>query len=53
MRNVSKVVEKMKTHILCSVTCFTENHAIYKIMWKNILELNKHHMKIGRKIVAC
>ena len=29
----TKVVEKIKTHILCSVTFF-ENLAVYKIMWK-------------------
>ena len=38
MRNVSdKVVEKSKTHILCSTTFFfSENCAIYETMW-NIL----------------
>jgi hypothetical protein len=30
----TKVVEKIKTHILCSITFF-ENHAFYEIMWKN------------------
>ena len=30
-----KVVEKIKTHILCSVTFFSlEIHAFYEIMWK-------------------
>ena len=28
----TKVVEKIKTHILCSVTFFFENHAVYEIM---------------------
>ena len=31
------VIEKIKTHILCSVTFF-ENRAIHEIMWKNIVE---------------
>ena len=31
-----KFVEKIKRHIFCSITCCTENHAIYDIMW-NIL----------------
>jgi len=29
----TKVVEKIKTHILCSVNCFSENRAVYEIMW--------------------
>ena len=31
------VLDKIKTHILCSVTFF-ENHAIYELMWKNTVE---------------
>jgi hypothetical protein len=34
----TKVVEKIKTHILCRVTFFYENHAVYEIMWKNIVD---------------
>jgi hypothetical protein len=30
----TKVVEKIKTHILCSVTFFFENRAVYEIMWE-------------------
>jgi len=30
----TKVVQKIKTHILCSVTFFFENRAVYEIMWK-------------------
>jgi hypothetical protein len=30
----TKFVEKIKTHILCSVTFFSENRAVYEIMWK-------------------
>jgi hypothetical protein len=38
MRNVlDKFVEKIKTHILCSVT-FSENRAVYEIMSKNMVE---------------
>jgi len=29
----TKVVDKIKTHILCS-TCFPEKSAVYDIMWK-------------------
>ena len=31
-----KVLEKIKTHALCSITIFfLENHAVYEKMWKN------------------
>jgi len=30
----TKVVEKIKTHILCSVT-ISDKGAVYKIMWEN------------------
>jgi hypothetical protein len=35
-----KVVEKIKTHILCSIIIFFpfENLAVYDIMWKNVVE---------------
>jgi len=33
----TKVVENIKTHVLCSVTSL-ENRADYEIMWKNIVE---------------
>jgi hypothetical protein len=29
-----KVVEKIKTHILCSKTFYSRNRAVYEIMWK-------------------
>ena len=35
-RHVSdKVVEKIKTHILHSITFFSKNRAIYEIMWRH------------------
>ena len=33
------VVEKIETHILCTVPFFLESRADYKAMWKNIVEL--------------
>jgi len=33
----TKVVEKIKTHILCSLNIF-ENRAVYEIMWRNYVE---------------
>jgi len=29
-----KVVEIIRTHILCSVIFFSENRAVYEVMWK-------------------
>jgi hypothetical protein len=36
----TRVVDKTKTHILCSIS-FSENHAVYEIMWKNVVEMDK------------
>jgi hypothetical protein len=36
----TKVVEKITTHILVSVNFFFEKHAVFEIMWKNILEVD-------------
>jgi hypothetical protein len=54
MRNCSdKIVEKIKTHILCSVTFIVfKNRTVYKIMWKNIVERGMPHMTIGCMRVA-
>jgi hypothetical protein len=34
----TKVLEKIKTRILYSTTSFSDNRAVYEIMWKNIME---------------
>ena len=34
----TKVVGKIKTHILCSVSLFPDNRVVSEIMWKNTLE---------------
>jgi hypothetical protein len=54
MRNVpDKVVEKLETHILCSVT-FLEDHAVYEITWKDIVMLDGALMIIyGACTFAC
>ena len=50
----TKVVKKIKTHILCSVTfSFSEHPAVYEIMWKNIVERGRAPMTIWRKRIAC
>ena len=48
----TKVVEKIKTHILCTVTFFSENHAVYGIMWKNMLQPDRSNMTIWRMRIA-
>jgi len=50
-----KVVEKIKTHILCSVTFFSpfENRSFYEIMCKNIVEQGRPRMTIWRLRIAC
>jgi len=43
----TKVVEKIKTRILCSMTFFFfKNRAVYEIMWKNIVEPDRPQMTI-------
>jgi len=48
----AKVVEKIKTHILYSVTFF-ENRAVYEKMWKNIVERDRPQMTLWRMRIAC
>jgi hypothetical protein len=43
----TKVVENIKTHILCPETLL-ENRAFYEIMWKNILLPGRRQMTIWR-----
>jgi hypothetical protein len=46
MRTVqTKFVDKMKTHILCSIT-FYENCAMCEVIWKNMVEPDKPLMTI-------
>jgi hypothetical protein len=47
MRNIAdKIVEKFKTHILCSITFFSKKVAVYEIMWKNMLQPDRPQMAI-------
>jgi hypothetical protein len=51
----TKVVEEIKTIILCSVTFFSffENRAVYEILWKSIVvERGRPQMKIWRMRIA-
>ena len=45
--------EKIKTHILGSIIFFPKNRAVYEIMLKNIVELDRPHMALGRKRFPC
>jgi len=40
----TEVVQKLKTHISCSVTPFSENRAVYEIMWKGAVEQDSPQM---------
>jgi len=48
-----KVVEKRKTHILYSITFFSEYHAVYEITWKNIVERGRPQLAILHMRIAC
>jgi hypothetical protein len=49
----TEVAEKIKTHILCSITFF-DNSADYEIMWKNSVEPGRTHENIiWRMHTAC
>ena len=43
----TKVVEKIKTHILCSILFFFFNCAVYEITWKNPVEPGRPQMTYG------
>jgi len=42
----TKLVDRMKTHILCSVTFSPQTCAVYEIMLKNIVEPDRPQMTI-------
>ena len=51
----TKVVEKIKTHILCSITSTpppSENLAVYETMWENIVEPDRPQMTKCRVRIA-
>jgi len=48
-----KVVEKIKTHILCAIIFFFENSVVYEIMWKNTVQLDRPQMAVWRMRIAC
>ena len=54
-----KFVEKIKTHVLCSITfppptpTPREIRAVYEIVWKNMVEADRPQMTIWRVRIAC
>ena len=48
----TKVVDDIKTHILCPIT-FAENRTVYEIMWKNNVERGRPQMITWRTRFAC
>ena len=53
MINVSdKVVQKIETHILCSVIFFFLNRAVYETMWQNAVQPDGPQMTIWRMRIA-
>jgi hypothetical protein len=48
----AKVVEGIKTHILCSITVF-EKCVVYVRIWRNIVERGRPQIAIWRMRIAC
>jgi len=54
MRNVSdKLRQKNKTRILCSIAFFSENRAFYEIMWKFVLQPDRHRWEFSTAHTLC
>ena len=49
----TNVVEKFKTHTLCSITFLFENHDVYEVMWNNMVESSRPWKTIWRMTIAC
>jgi hypothetical protein len=48
-----KVVQKVKTHSLCSKLFFLENRAVFEMKLENVIEPGRPQMKIVRMRTAC
>jgi len=52
MRNISDTfVEKIRTHVVYSITCFRKK--CYEIVRKNMVELGRPQMTIWRMSIGC
>ena len=49
----NKFSDKIQTHILCSITFFPQNRAIYEIVWNNMVVPDTPQMTIRRMHIAC
>jgi hypothetical protein len=49
----TQFVEKIKTRVLCLKTFLSENRAVCKEVWKNIVEPGRPQMTMRRMRVAC
>jgi len=49
----TKLAQKLKKHISCSVTFFSEIRAVYEIIWKNTVERGRPQIKIWHMRIAC
>ena len=49
----TKVVQKIKTHLLHSITFSPHHPTVYEIMWKNTVERGKPQMAIWRMRILC
>jgi len=48
-----KFVEKTKTHFVFNNFFFSENRAVFEIMWKSIVDPGRPQMATWRMRVAC
>jgi len=46
-----KVLEPIKTHFVCN-NLFSENHAIYEIMWRNMVQPDRPQVTIQHGVCA-
>jgi len=46
-------VKKIKKHILCPITFFFEDSAVYEMIWKNIVQPVRPQMTVWRMRIAC
>ena len=49
----TKFVQEIKTGFMFNKPFFSENRAIYEIMWKNSVEWGKAQMTIWRMCITC
>jgi hypothetical protein len=49
----TKVVEKIKAHILCWINFFPIHCAVYEIIWKNVVQLDRPQLTVWGMHFAC